>query len=83
MQHDVQRVAFFSSPSPRSLSFSLSRFTLGFLSSAHFSRGSGGCSPHSSTVSRRLQVWSVVDSDPPCVAPPCHVSVRHVALFVQ
>ena len=50
---------------------------------AHFLRGSSGCSPQSSTVSRRPQVWSVVDSDPPCVVPPCHVSVRHVALFEQ
>ena len=50
---------------------------------AHFLRGSDGCSPHSSTVSCRPQVWSVVNSDPPCVVPPCHVSVRHVALFLQ
>ena len=78
VENDVQGVAF-CLPLLPFLPFSpwdLSRV-------AHFLRGPGGCTPHSSTVSRRLQVRSVVDSDPPCVAPPCHVSVRHVATFVQ
>ena len=42
-----------------------------------------GCSPDSSTVSRRPHVWSGVDTDPPCVSPPCHVSVRHIIFFVR
>ena len=32
---------------------------------------SSGCSPDSSTASRRPHVWSTVHSDPPCVSPPC------------
>ena len=74
VENDVQGVAF-CLPLLPFLPFSpwdLSRV-------AHFLRGPGGCSPHSSTVSCRLQMWSVVNSDPPCVVPPCHVSVRHVA----
>ena len=50
---------------------------------AHFLRGSCGCSPHLLTVSRRPQVRSIVDSDPPSILPPCHVSVRQVALFMH
>ena len=66
----VQSVAFFS---PRLPFLSFSPGALSCL--AHFLRGPSGCSPHSSTVSRRPQLWSVVDSDPPCVVPPCDVSV--------
>ena len=42
-----------------------------------------GCSPDSSTSSRRPHVWSVVHTDPPCVFPPCHVSIRHIIFFVH
>ena len=82
VENDVQGVAFCSSLSSLA---SVSPFLplRPFPSLAHFLRGSSGCSPHSPTVSRRLQVWSVLDSDPPRVVPPCHVSVRHVALFVH
>ena len=81
VQHNAQRVAFssFCLPFLPFLSFSpcdLSRL-------AHFLRGSCGCSPHLSTVSRRPQVRSIVDSDPPSILPPYHVSVRHVALFMH
>ena len=50
---------------------------------AQFLRGSCGCSPHLSTVSRRPLVRSIVNSDPPSILPPCHVSVRHVTLFMH
>ena len=81
VEDDVQGVAFCSVCFPLLPFLPFSPCALSCL--AHFLRGPGGCSPHSSAVSRRLQVWSVVDTDPPCVVPPCHVSVRHVALFVQ
>ena len=42
-----------------------------------------GCSPDSSTPSRRPDVWSAVHTDPPCVSPPCHVSIRHIMLFLH
>ena len=74
----MQGVAFFASHLP-SLFFSPSDLSC----LAHFLRGPCGCSPHFSTVSCRPQVRSVVDSDPPRVVPPRHVSVRHVALFIQ
>ena len=50
---------------------------------ARFPRISCGCWPHSSTASRRPQVWSVVHADPPSVSPPCHVSIRHIISFVH
>ena len=40
-----------------------------------------GCSPDSSTASRRPHVWSAVHTDPPCVLPPCHVS--HITLHLH
>ena len=81
VQDDVQRVTFssFCLPFFPFLSFSPCHFSR----LAHFLRGSCGCSPHLSTVSRRPQVRSIVDSDPPSILPPCHVSVRHVALFMH
>ena len=58
--------------------FSLSSlFTLG-LSDPLFVAGLfgclSGCSPDSTPPSGATHVWSVIDSDPPCVLPPCHVS---------
>ena len=92
MQHDVQSVftapfvlsfsSFFSSPL-----FTLCLFgkTLGlfdpFTVASLFGCPSG-CSPDSSTPSRRPHVWSAVHTDPPCVFPPCHVSIRHI-IFVH
>ena len=44
---------------------------------------SSGCSPDSSTASRRPHVWSAVHTDPPRVFPPCHVSIRHIIFFMR
>ena len=76
----------FSLSSIFSPSVSLSLITLG-LSDPLFVAGLfgclSGCSPDSTPPSGGAHVWSVFDSDPPCVLPPCHVSVRHVALLMQ
>ena len=42
-----------------------------------------GCSPGSAPSPGAAHVWPVVNTDPPCVVPPCHVSVRHVALIMH
>ena len=82
-QDDVHRVVFFSSPSSPSILFCLTRLPLGPFCVTHFSRGSGGCTPRSSTASCCPQVWSVIQTDPPGLLPPRHVSVRHVILFMR
>ena len=41
------------------------------------------CSPGSAPSPGAAHVWPVVNTDPPCVVPPCHVSVRHVALIMH
>ena len=74
----MQDVAFFASRLPF-----LPYSHRGLSCLARFPRGSCGCSPRSSTVSRRPQAWSAVHADPPCVSPPRHVSIRHVALLMQ
>ena len=42
-----------------------------------------GCSPGSTPSPGAAHVRPVVNTDPPCVVPPCHVSVRHVALIMH
>ena len=42
-----------------------------------------GCSPGSAPSPGAAHVWPVVNTDPPCVVPPCHVSVQHVALIMH
>ena len=75
-EDNVQCVAFFS---PRRPLFPFLPFSpCDPFCLARFPRGSRGCSPHSSTASRRPQVWAVVHTDPPGVSPPCHVSCRHI-----
>ena len=44
---------------------------------------SGGCTPRSSTASRRPQVWSVVYTDPRGSLPPRHMSVRDVIFLMR
>ena len=69
-----------------SLPVSFSLFTLGLSDPLFVASLFGylsGCSPDSTPPSGGTHVWSVVDSDPPCVLPPCHVSVRHVAFLMQ
>ena len=29
-----------------------------------------------------LRMWSIVNSDPPCISPPRHVSIRHIVIFL-
>ena len=41
-----------------------------------------GCSPGSAPSPGAAHVWPVVNPDPPCILPPCHVPVRHEAHFV-
>ena len=41
------------------------------------------CSRGSAPFSGAAHVWSVVNTDPPCVLPPCHVCVRNVAPIMQ
>ena len=43
----------------------------------------GRLSPGSAPSLGATHVWSVVNTDPPCILPPCHVSVRHVALIMH
>ena len=75
-----------SSPPSLSPIFSLSPFPPGLsdpLSVADLFGRLRGCLPDSASSSGAAHVWSVVNTDPPRVLPPRHVSVRHLALIVH
>ena len=42
-----------------------------------------GCSTGYAKSIGATHVWPVANTDPPCVVPPCHVSLRHVALIMH
>ena len=72
--------------SPLSPFFSLSLFPAGLSDPVSVADRFGrlpGCSPGSALSPGTAHVWPVVNTDSPCVVPPCHVSVRHVALIMH
>ena len=73
---------FFSCSPSLSLSFSPLGLSGPLLVADLFGRLSG-CSPDSPPPSGGAHVRPVVESDPPCISPPRHVSIRRVALLMQ